>query len=122
MPKNRKTNFVWVSIAGADAEPAELIETDGRKGILTIGCQDPFWLDDKTAGIIVYDGDSLIRPNNPETQEQRDLRERIYQAKKTAVNRAYEWHRDHAKHGPDCEAAGCSGREKEYTHGWRGPR
>lgn len=42
----RKTKFYWASIAGADPEPVELIEIDGRKAIYTCGCGDPFFLDD----------------------------------------------------------------------------
>lgn len=122
MTDPRKTKFTWASIAGADPEPVELIEADGRKGLFTIGCQDPFWLDDTAAGIVVYDGNPLSCPSNPETQEQRDLREETYRAKQKAVKAAYEWHREHAKHGPDCELADCTGKDKEYTHGWRGPR
>lgn len=118
----RKTEFAWASIAGADAEPVELIEDNGRKGLLTIGCRDPFWLDDKAAGILVYNGTPLQRPSNPETQEQRDLREKTYSAKQAAVKAAYVWHFEHSKHGPDCEAAGCSGKGNEGTHGWRGRR
>ncbi len=122
MPNIRKTHFGWASIAGADPEPVELIETDGRKGVLTTGCADPFWLDDEAAGIVVYDGSPLERPKNPETQGQRDLREAKYRSKQAAVKASYEWHRTNAKHGPDCEAADCTGKDKEYTHGWRGPR
>jgi hypothetical protein len=121
-PKTSKTNFAWASIAGADPEPVELIDIDSRKGLYTIGCADPFWLDDDSAGIVVYTGSPLERPKNPETQEQRDLREKKYRAKEVAVTAAYEWHRDNAKHGPDCALAGCTGKDREYRHGWRGPR
>lgn len=103
----RKTVFGWASIAGADAEPVELIEVDGRKGLFTLGCADPFWLDDESAGIIVF-ANSLKRPDNPETQEVRE-----------AKQKSYEWHRDHANHGPDCDAADCT---RRYRHGWRGSR
>lgn len=116
----RKTKFAWASIAGADAEPVELIETDGRQGLLTIGCQDPFWLDDPAAGIVIFSGCELVRPLNPETQEQRDSREAVYLAKKLAVRAAYLWHKDHAAHGPYCLAGDCNG--KPYRHMWRGPR
>lgn len=118
----RKAQFQWASIAGADPEPVELIVIDGRQGLLTIGCQDPFWIDDDSAGIVVFEGTPLDRPRNPETQHQRDVREAKYEAKLAAEKAAYEWHRHHAKHGPDCEAAGCTGKNREYTHGWRGAR
>lgn len=116
---SRKTHFAWASIAGADAEPVELVMIDGRDGLYTLGCADPFWLDDSSAGIVVYGGSPIDRPEHPETQQQRDLRESIYKAKKSAEKAAYEWHREHAKHGPDCAAAGCV---YTGTHGWRGPR
>lgn len=119
----RKEIFHWASIAGAEPEPVELIESSvGRKGLLTIGCQDPFWLDDKSAGIIVYDGSLLQRPLNPETKEERNLREQIYETKQKAIKASYEWHRLHSMHGPDCELAGCTGKARERTHGWRGSR
>jgi len=87
----RKTAFAWASIAGADPEPVELIEEDGRKGVLTIGCADPFWLDDPAAGVCLW-ANTLVRPPNFETQEQRDAREAKYRA------------------------------ERAGKHGWRGPR
>lgn len=50
MPKKkteRKTEFWWASIAGADPEPVEKTEVDGRPAVYTCGCADPFFLDDK---------------------------------------------------------------------------
>ena len=79
--QQRKTLFAWASIAGADAEPVELIEQDGRKGVLTFGCPDPFWLDDDVAGVVVYAND-LSRPKSPETPEQQAERQAKYEAKK----------------------------------------
>jgi len=90
---NSKDKFKWASIAGADPEPVEVIEVEGRLGIYTIGCEDPFWLDDKSAQIVLY-ANSLDRPPNPETQEQRDAKEALYLAERASGKR----------------------------HGWRGPR
>ncbi len=78
---NRKATFAWASIGGADPEPVEVIEENGRKGILTIGCQDPFWLDDAAAGVVLY-VNPLDRPTNPEIPEQRDARNAAYEAGK----------------------------------------
>lgn len=103
---NRKTEFAWASIAGADPEPVELIEKDNRKGLYTIGCEDIFWLDDESAGIVVYDGNPLTRPSNPETQEQREAREAKFRAVERAKKAAYAWHSEHAQHGPDCDECG----------------
>lgn len=121
-PTVRKTVFAWASIAGADAEPVELINVDGREGLYTLGCADPFWLDDVSLGVIVYDGTPLPRPENPETHEQRGAREEKYRAKEIAVKKAYEWHGTYAAHGPHCEQAGCVGKDRAHRHGWRGPR
>jgi hypothetical protein len=75
----RKATFAWASIAGADAEPVEVIEQDGRRGVLTTGCQDPFWLDDDKAGVLLY-VNTLKRPHPLETQEQRAARQKEYEA------------------------------------------
>lgn len=42
----RKTEFWWASIHGADPEPVEKTEHDGRPCVFTLGCGDPFYLDD----------------------------------------------------------------------------
>lgn len=79
---DRKTQFFWASIAGAEPEPVEILERGNRKGIVTLGCEDTFWLDDEKAGIIIYVNE-LIRPRNFETQEQRDIREKTYLESRT---------------------------------------
>lgn len=43
---DRKTKFMWASIAGADPEPVEVTTLDGRPVVYTLGCNDPFYLDD----------------------------------------------------------------------------
>jgi hypothetical protein len=93
----RKAEFRWASIAGADPEPVEVIELDGRKGILTTGCADPFWLDDEAVGIVLH-ASAMGRPTPFESVDQRAKREAKYQAEKAAYNKAHP------------------------HHGWRGPR
>lgn len=56
----KKSIFVWASIAGADPEPVELTEVDGRRAIYTCGCGDPFFLDDP--GSPVKFGEVRLRP------------------------------------------------------------
>lgn len=90
----KKAEFAWASIAGADPEPVEIIERDGRKGVLTCGCPDPFWLDDKSAGVKL-DYDLMNRPLSV-----------ITAAQKRRMDAAYQ--RQRAKAG--------------FTHGWRGSR
>lgn len=88
--------FAWASIGGADAEPVELIERDGRKGILTIGCPDPFWLDDETAGIRMSIG--RIEKGyflTLETAEERQAREDAYQRRINAPG-----YKPHSWRGP----------------------
>jgi hypothetical protein len=92
----RKASFAWASIAGADPEPVELIDektfmgrgSPSRKGVLTTGCQDPFWLDDEAAGVVLYVNE-LKRPLNPETQEQRDTRDAAYRAQRAAARHCW---------------------------------
>jgi hypothetical protein len=91
----RKAAFAWASIAGADPEPVELIDENtfmgrgspDRKGVLTTGCQDPFWLDDETAGVVLY-VNALSRPENLEDQGQRDIREAEYRRRRAT---AHSW-------------------------------
>lgn len=92
---NRKTKFAWASIAGADYEPVELVTNNGRKAMYTLGCADPFWLDEKVPEIIIYKGENeypLRRPDAIQTQVEKDKAEREYA----------EYRKGH--------------------HGWRGPR
>jgi hypothetical protein len=79
----RKARFGWASIAGADAEPVEIIEKNGRTGVLTTGCEDPFWLDDKKAGVLLY-ANELQRPKPLETDAQRNEREEQYRQYKAS--------------------------------------
>ena len=71
----------YPSIAGADAEPVEIIEESGRRGVLTTGCADTFWLDDKTAGVVIY-ANWLRRPDNFQTLEERAEADALYKARR----------------------------------------
>jgi hypothetical protein len=75
----RKTTFYWASVAGADPEPVEFVEIDGRKAVFTCGCGDPFFLDDpecpvrlgrQFAGLLIF-GSSvpIVRPVIASKQE-----------------------------------------------------
>lgn len=44
-PEWMKQRVAWASIGGATPEPVKLIERDGRRGVLRLGCPEPFWLD-----------------------------------------------------------------------------
>ncbi len=69
----RASPFAWASIAGANPEPVEISEVDGRPCVYTTGCGDPFFMDDPSVVLYV---DDLERPDNLLTQEQVDERER----------------------------------------------
>lgn len=43
---DRKTKFYWASVAGADPEPVEVCTVEGRRACYTLGCADPFFLDE----------------------------------------------------------------------------
>ena len=87
----RETEFRWASIAGADVEIVELIEQDGRRGILTIGCPDPFWLGEQGPGVVLF-ANWIRRPEHFETEEARAIREAEYER--------YRLSRQHGWRGP----------------------
>lgn len=67
MTITRKTEFWWASIAGADPEPVEKTENEGRPCVYTIGCADPFYLDhDPVLLIRSYPDGHLTRPRHPD--------------------------------------------------------
>lgn len=70
--------FTWASIAGAEPEPVEIIVRDGRKGILTCGCADPFWLDDESIDIRLS-WNTMVRPATVLTEEERVIFQRRYE-------------------------------------------
>lgn len=86
LPPPRKSPFGWASIAGANPEPIELAELDGRPCLYTIGCEDAYFLTD--GNVVVY-ADELRRPNNLLTQEQIDEKERKWRLDES--KRKHSW-------------------------------
>jgi hypothetical protein len=99
----RKTEFWWASVHGADPEPVERVAVDGREGVLTIGCADPFWLDEDPCPVMFVDEDPMYRPRHPD----KVAAERA--AIKEAENRGRKTYQFEGKRLP-------------LPHGWRGPR
>jgi hypothetical protein len=99
MPK-RKTEFWWASIHGADPEPVEKAEHEGRPCVYTLGCADPFYLDEP--GVFFIDDERMIRPWHPDKEE-------AARAAKLANRRSYVWQGKRIRLPPP-------------AHGWRGPR
>jgi hypothetical protein len=106
----RKTDFFWASIHGADPEPVERTILDGRAGVLTIGCADPFWLDEDPCPVLFINRhaatgrpEPMWRPQHPD----KIIAERaaLEEARKRNL-RTYTF----------------EGRRIPVPHGWRGPR
>lgn len=68
-PPARTSPFSWASVAGADPEPVEVTEFEGRPCVYTLGCADPFFLDDPS--VLLY-ADEMERPKNLKTQAEVD--------------------------------------------------
>lgn len=78
----RKAEFVWVQVAGAKPEPGEIVEIDGRKAVLTIGCADPFFLDDPAKLVEIHYA-TMYRPTDVTTMTE----QREYAARRIAEGR-----------------------------------
>jgi len=105
----RKTEFWWASIHGADPEPVEKAEHEGRPCVYTLGCADPFYLDEEPSAVMFVSPDNgyagpwgrwiepelkpLSRPKHPSKQ--------LAEAAALAAARA---------------------KTPARFHGWRGPR
>lgn len=102
----RKTEFWWASIHGADPEPVEKAEREGRACVYTLGCSDPFYLDEPgvlfvaESGGAYYGADKLYEPGEPEPIE-RPLHPDKEKARLASQYRA---------------------RLRDAAHSWRGPR
>ncbi len=100
--------FRWASIHGAAPEPVEKAERDGRPCVYTLGCADPFYLDDGVA--VVFIDAAMSRPPSP----------------KEAQLRADDWEaqRSAARRGSKTYLSPYGGRRpvSAWAHGWRGPR
>lgn len=107
----RKTEFWWASIHGADPEAVEKTENDGRKCIYTAGCGDPFYLDEQPCPVLLV---SRIedRPLHPEkAKAKREAEQAEYDAMLTARHmgrKTYIWNETR--------------KPVPQWHGWRGPR
>ena len=105
---DRKTEFWWASIHGADPEPVEKTEHEGRPCVYTLGCADPFYLDDGDAVVLV--GERMPRPLSPAA----------------AALEAADWdaQRAAARKGRKTYVSPYGNRRSvsEFAHGWRGPR
>jgi hypothetical protein len=55
----RKTEFWWASIHGADPEPVEKTKHEDRPCVYTLGCADPFYLDEPGVKLLTLDDDHL---------------------------------------------------------------
>ena len=102
----RKTEFWWASIAGADPEPVEKTEHEGRPCVYTLGCADPFFLDEPgvlfvaEGGGAYYGDDKIYESGTPEPMK------RPLHPDKDKAAQASEYRR----------------RKRQAHHGWRGPR
>lgn len=72
---SKAAQFHWAQIAGANPEPVEVIDVDGRAGVLTIGCSDPFWLDE---GQVRVHRSNIPRPSSVYTKEEQAEAEKNY--------------------------------------------
>jgi hypothetical protein len=101
-PVPRKTQFYWASIHGADPEPVEICTVEGRRACYTLGCGDPFYLDEDPCPVLFVDQEAMLRPEHPDKKE-------AERAAKYAGRRSYLW-KGKRIHLPP------------VSHGWRGPR
>lgn len=129
----RKTEFWWASIDGADPEPVERTKVDGRPAVYTCGCADPFYLDepdcpvrflthdhrDSIAEGWVYrfakegisDDRGMKRPKHPDKLEEE--RAAIFEGNKPK-NKGPKAHPQRYSHTTTSSA--------NRVHGWRGAR
>lgn len=76
MTEERKTEFWWASVAGADCEPVEVTMLDGERVAYTCGCGDPFYLDRPDCPVVLvgvgYPRRAMERPLSPMQQKLAD--------------------------------------------------
>ncbi len=95
----RKTEFWWASIHGAEPEPVERTTHDGRDCVYTLGCDDPFYLDEKPCPVLFVN--EMHRPRHPD-------QEIAESAASAAGRKTYVF--------------GGKRLQVPAHHGWRGPR
>lgn len=104
----KKAEFWWASIYGADPEPVEKAEHDGRPCVYTLGCADPFYLD---GGAVEFVGGKIDRPMSP--------------AAAKLVADDWQAQRDAARKGIKTYVSLITGKRSPvstWAHSWRGPR
>lgn len=108
----RKTEFWWASIHGADPEPVEKTEHDGRPCVYTLGCADPFYLDEQPSAVLLFD------PRSNEFTKPEPIRRPFHPDKTLAEKAAL----GAARAAGRKTYISASGRREPVPHGWRGPR
>lgn len=129
MKSGGKTEFWWASIHGADPEPVEKTEHEGRPCVYTLGCADPFYLDEPGVQLIGTEAAwSSRRPTFVENLDQPvTLMERPNHPDKEAAEQA-ALAKDHELSNAAWRAGrktyvNTAGRRVEAVHhSWRGPR
>ncbi len=83
----RKIEFWWASVYGADPEPVEKAELNGRPCVFTSGCDDPFYLDaDPPAVLLITE---IPRPLHPDKTAAREAS--IGSARKRKLEVSHGW-------------------------------
>lgn len=108
---SNKAAFWWASIHGADPEPVEKTVRDGRPCVLTIGCADPFFLDEEPCRVL------LIDPRANEYTKPQPIDRPMHPDKIAAERAALEAARDAGR-----TTYKVGRRIFTVPHGWRGPR
>jgi len=109
---DRKTEFWWASIHGADPEPVEKTEHEGRPCVYTLGCADPFYLDEAPCAVLFVSADGGIywpkMPGHKASYEPGEAE---------PMERPLHPDKDRAR-----QAALSAARRRQAAHSWRGPR
>ena len=120
----RKTEFWWASIAGADPEPVEKTEHDGRPCVYTLGCADPFYLDATPCLVALItkarDGRDVLADQLP-AYDRLPMRRPIHPDKTLADQAAIAAERAATPRNSKRPFAAIPG-WRPASHGWRGPR
>lgn len=125
-----KSEFWWASIHGADPEPVEKTEYNSRPCIYTLGCADPFYLDDPGIRLIGTEAgwsnntpkfvDHLIKPA---TIIQRLKHPDIEEAERAALQADRDAEYIAYQKGLKTYVKTIGKRVPvSLPHGWRGPR
>ena len=81
---NDKAKFYWARIGDGNFEPVAVTGKKGSRMAYTIGCPDPFAVDDPDPAILLHEADHaferLVAPLTPKQEEAALRRERKYRA------------------------------------------